>query len=209
MPSIPTSIAVAVVPAAGSSTRFGTMKLLADVGGAPLLDRTLASLLDAGVARVVVVTRAGDAFEAVPSMADPRVAAIVNPDPARGMFSSIQAGLAAAGGDVVLVLPADMPFVAPETVAAVIARAAATGSVVVPVHEARRGHPIAIPRPLCDALLALEPTTTLKDALAASGASTVLLDVPDAGVLRDVDVPADLAPARRSATPGSIGHAQL
>jgi molybdenum cofactor cytidylyltransferase len=192
MPSIPRSIAVAVVPAAGSSTRFGTMKLLADVEGAPLLDRTLSSLLDAGVARVVVVTRAGDAFEGVPSMADPRVAAIVNPDPTRGMFSSIQAGLAAAGGDVVLVLPADMPFVATETVTAVIARAAATGSVVVPVHQTRRGHPIAIPRPLCDALLALEPTTTLKDALAACGQSTVQLDVPDVGVLRDVDVPGDL-----------------
>ena len=192
MPSIPRSIAVAVVPAAGSSTRFGTMKLLADVEGAPLLDRTLSSLLDAGVARVVVVTRAGDAFEGVPSMADPRVAAIVNPDPTRGMFSSIQAGLAAAGGDVVLVLPADMPFVATETVTAVIARAAATGSVVVPVHQTRRGHPIAIPRPLCDALLALEPTTTLKDALAASGQSMVQLDVADGGVLRDVDVPGDL-----------------
>jgi molybdenum cofactor cytidylyltransferase len=186
------SVAVAVVPAAGSSTRFGTMKLLADVRGVPLLERTLASLLDAGVARVVVVTRAADAFEAVPSMADSRVTAVINPDPARGMFSSIQVGLAVAGGDVVLVLPADMPFVAPQTVAAVVARAAATGSVVVPVHQTRRGHPIAIPRPLCDALLALEPTTTLKDALAASGASMATLDVADAGALRDVDVPGDL-----------------
>jgi len=182
----------AVVPAAGQSTRFGTMKLLADVGGAPLLERTLASLLDAGVARVVVVTRPGDAFDAVPAMADPRVTAVANPDPARGMFSSIQAGLAAAAGDVVLVLPADMPFVAPETVAAVIARGVATESVVVPVHQARRGHPIAIPGRLRGALLGLTPETTLKDALAASGASMVLLDVADAGVLRDVDVPGDL-----------------
>jgi CTP:molybdopterin cytidylyltransferase MocA len=60
------------------------------------------------------------------------------------------------------------------------------------VHQTRRGHPIAIPRPLCDALLALEPTTTLKDALAASRQTMVLLDVADAGVLRDVDVPGDL-----------------
>ena len=182
----------AVVPAAGQSTRFGTMKLLADVGGAPLLERTLASLLDAGVARVVVVTRAGEAFEAVPSMADPRVTVSVNPDPARGMFSSIQTGLAVAGGDVVLVLPADMPFVAPDTAAAVVARAAATQSVVVPVHRGRRGHPVAIPGRLCDALLALAPTTTLKDALASSGEAIVQLEVTDAGVLRDVDVPADL-----------------
>ena len=108
------------------------------------------------------------------------------------MFSSIQAGLAVAGGDVVLVLPADMPFVSASTVAALIARAAATASVVVPVHESRRGHPIAIPGRLCDLLLGLEPTTTLKDALSATGASAVLLVVPDLGVLRDVDVPADL-----------------
>ena len=125
-------------------------------------------------------------------MADPRVTAIVNPDPSRGMFSSVQAGMTVAGGDVVLVLPADMPFVAPGTVAAVLAHAAATGSVVIPVHEGRRGHPIAIPGSLCDALVALEPTTTLKDALAASGQPMIPLDVTDAGVLRDVDVPRDL-----------------
>jgi molybdenum cofactor cytidylyltransferase len=190
--SIPTSIAVAVVPAAGSSTRFGTMKLLADVGGAPLLERTLSSLLDAGVARVVVVTRDGESFEDVRLLADSRVTTVVNPDPARGMFSSIQAGMTVAGGDVVLVLPADMPFVAPGTVAAVVAHAAAAGSVVIPVHEGRRGHPIAIPRRLSDALLALEPTTTLKDALAASGQRMVQIEVADAGVLRDVDVPGDL-----------------
>jgi molybdenum cofactor cytidylyltransferase len=169
------------------------MKLLADVGGAPMLERTLASLLGAGVARVVVVTREGGTFAPVPAMADPRVAAVVNPDPARGMFSSIQVGLAAAGGDVVIVLPADMPFVAGGTVAAIVARALATGSVVIPVHDGRRGHPIAIPRALCDELLSRAPTTTLKDALAASGATPFPLDVPDAGILRDVDVPGDLA----------------
>ena len=42
----------AVVPAAGRSSRFGGMKLLADVGGEPLVNRTLGSLLETG--RVVV-----------------------------------------------------------------------------------------------------------------------------------------------------------
>ena len=64
---------------------------------------------------------------------------------------------------------------------------------MVPAHQARRGHPIAIPGRLCDALLALAPTTTLKDALASSGEAIVLLDVTDAGVLRDVDVPGTTA----------------
>ena len=110
------------------------------------------------------------------------------------LFSSIQAGLAAAGGDVVLVLPADMPFVGAGTVSSVAAHAAVTDAVVVPVHDGRRGHPIAIPRALCDRLVDVAPTTTLKEALAASGAAIVAIDGPDAGVLRDVDVPDDLAP---------------
>ena len=184
---------VAVVPAAGFSTRFGAAKLLADVGGRPLIARTLASLLDGGVASIVVVTREGSGLDGVDALADSRVTAVVNPDPARGMFSSIQVGLAAAGGDVVLVLPADMPFVASATVAAVGVRAAATQSVIVPVHQGRNGHPIAMPRAVCDRLSVLDPATTLKEALAAVGASRETLDVPDPGVLRDVDVPGDLA----------------
>jgi molybdenum cofactor cytidylyltransferase len=183
----------AVVPAAGASTRFGSPKLVADVDGAPLLQRTLASLLDAGVARVVVVTRDGAALTGVPSLADPRVSTAVNPDPARGMFSSIQTGLAVAGGDVVLVLPGDMPFVAAATDQAVAARAAASGAVIVPAHGGQRGHPIAIPRALCDRLAMLAPHTTLKEALAAVGASRLELDIADPGVVRDVDVPEDLA----------------
>lgn len=188
---------VAVVPAAGQSTRFGSNKLLADVGGVPLLERTLVSLLDAGVARVIVVTQDGRRFEAVPSIGDRRVTTVVNPDPARGMFSSIQVGLAAAHADVVLVLPADMPFVAPGTVAAVVAHATATGSVIVPVHDGRNGHPLAIPAAVGERLLPLDPTTTLKDALAAVGASRKSLDVADPGVLRDVDVRADLDEGHR------------
>ena len=183
---------VAVVPAAGFSTRFGAAKLLADVDGMPLIARTLASLLDAGIARIVVVTREGLDLERVDALADPRVTAVVNPDPARGMFSSIQTGLAAAIGDVVLVLPADMPFVASGTVAAVAAHAAATQSVIVPVFQGRNGHPLAIPAAVRDRLAAIDPATTLKDALAAVGASRESLDVPDPGVLRDVDVPGDL-----------------
>jgi molybdenum cofactor cytidylyltransferase len=182
----------AVVPAAGASTRFGSWKPVADVGGVPLIERTLASLLAADVHHVIVVIREGDRFDAVPSLADARVSTVVNPDPARGMFSSIQIGLAAADADVVLVLPADMPFVAAGTVRAVIAAAAATGGVVVPVHAGRRGHPIAIAGSLCGRLAVLDPMTTLKDALAALAVPRDLLEVTDPGVLRDVDVPADL-----------------
>lgn len=184
----------AVVPAAGRASRFGGRKLLADVAGAPLLQRTLESLLQAAVERVIVVIRGGDVFEGVPALDDPRVTIVGNPDPERGMFSSIQAGLAAAPDDVpVLVIPADMPFVAAATVAAVAAHAATTGTVVIPVHDGRRGHPIALPARLREGLLARDPSISLKAALAALDAPIALVDVADAGILHDVDTPADLS----------------
>src|SRR6266581_8501795 len=117
--------AVAVVTAAGSAERFGGKKLLAPIDGEPLLDHTIRSLLEGGVSEVIVVVGKDARAELerdVNAMLDPRVRAVENPDPSRGMFSSIQEGVATANGDALVVLPGDMPYVRPETVRAVIAK---------------------------------------------------------------------------------------
>ena len=186
---------VAIVPAAGRSTRFGGPKLVADVDGAPLLDRTLAALLDVpDIDRVIVVTAQGQTMAGVARLLDPRVTRAINPDPSPGMLSSIQVGVAAAvEADILILLPADMPFVAASTVARVAEAAVRVpGSIVVPTHDGRRGHPIAIPAHLRALILQAEPQMTLKDVIATSGAQREELEIDDAGILRDVDVPADL-----------------
>ena len=183
---------VAILPAAGRSERFGAMKLLADLDGEPLLNRTLRSVLEASVERVVVVVAPGALFPGVALLGDHRVRLVTNPDPTRGMFSSIQAGLAAAAGDPVVVLPADMPFVQPGTVAALVDAGARAGRAVVPVHDGRRGHPLVLPGRLRDGLLSA-PAGTLKDALAALEGASLEVQVGDPGVLRDVDRREDLA----------------
>lgn len=185
--------AAAVVPAAGRSERFGSMKLLADVGGERLLDRTLASLIDAGVSPIVVVTAPGAAFDDVSRLANASVRRAVNPDPSRGMFSSIQHGLASVGERAVLVLPADMPFVRPATVEAVAAECVRANRVVIPRYDARKGHPVGVPARLAGALLAADPSLSLKDALARQGEDPLFLDVDDQGVVHDVDRPGDLS----------------
>jgi molybdenum cofactor cytidylyltransferase len=182
----------AIVPAAGKGDRFGGAKLLARAGDDVMLDRTLRSLLDGGVDRVVVAVAAGADLDASRLLADPRVRRVVNPDPSRGMFSSIQVALAGADGDPLVVLPADMPFVSPTTVEAVVTACAREGRIVVPVRGHRRGHPVAFPASLRAAILREPPESTLKAALAATGAAWTELRVDDPGVLRDVDTPADL-----------------
>jgi molybdenum cofactor cytidylyltransferase len=182
--------AVAIVPAAGRSARFGALKQLASVDGQPMLERTIRSLLDAEVASVLVVIAPALALDGVPALADPRVRVITNPNPERGMFSSIQTGIVAAEGDPILVLPGDMPFVARDTIAAVLT-ASRLDAVIVPRHRGHRGHPISIPRRFRDVILESPPTTTLSEVLAAAGAR-IELDVDDPGILRDVDTPSDL-----------------
>ena len=187
---------LAIVPAAGRSERFGGMKLLADVDGDPLLNRTLRSLLDAGLDRVVVVMAPGVSLPAVALLEDPRVTTVTNPDPARGMFSSIQAGWAELTGDPVVVLPADMPFVRSGTVADVLGACRQREVAIVAAHEGRRGHPLALPGRLRDAMLSADSRGTLKDALAAMAVVPAIVEVDDPGVVRDVDTKEDLESVR-------------
>jgi molybdenum cofactor cytidylyltransferase len=193
----------AVVPAAGRSQRFGSPKLLADMNGVPLIARTVGALLDAGLTRVIVVSAPIGGLTSVPLLADPRVEVVVNPDPSRGMFSSIQAGIAVAadaGSDPILVLPADMPFVLSTTIRAVLDEAQRTHAIVVPSHDGRRGHPIAVPAAAAHAIHAAAAESTLKDALTRTGIARTELLVDDPGVLRDVDVAGDLGSDRAPST---------
>ena len=179
------------MPAAGRASRFGGGKLTADIDGEPLLNHTLRSLLDGGVARVIVVTAPDSALDDVALLNDVRVARAVNPDPSRGMFSSIQAGFEAADGHPILVLPADMPFVTSDTVRAVDAAARATGAIVAPSFEGRHGHPVAIPGGLRDEILREPAASTLAAVLARHTREWIAVD--DGGVVRDVDRPGDLS----------------
>jgi molybdenum cofactor cytidylyltransferase len=185
---------VAVIPAAGSAERFGGKKLLALVDGEPLLDRTIASLLDGGADQIIVVVAplADDLKRDVNAFTDARVWPVVNPDPSRGMFSSLQAGLAEAEGDALLVLPADMPFVKGATVRRLLATFAARSAIVSPRYNGKRGHPVILPPSLRDEIRAADPLLTLHDILKRHQDIRVDVDVDDRGVVRDVDRPEDL-----------------
>jgi molybdenum cofactor cytidylyltransferase len=169
------------------------MKLVANIEGVLLIDRTVGSLLDAGIQRVFVVCTSVDALSDASFVRDLRVRIVVNAHPERGMFSSIQAGMEAADDAALLVLPADMPFVRSGTIRAVADYSRDTNDVVVPGMHGRRGHPIALPSRLRAGLLACSPESSLKDALRRLDAVPRILPVDDPGILRDVDVPSDLA----------------
>jgi molybdenum cofactor cytidylyltransferase len=101
-----------VVLAAGSSRRMGRPKQLLPVDGRPLLEGVVAQACGSGLDDVVVVLGAN--AEAISATVDlGRARAVVNPDHASGMTSSLRAGLAALGPrvDRAVVILGDQPAV--------------------------------------------------------------------------------------------------
>ena len=103
---------VGLVLAAGSGSRFGGGKLLARVAGRPVLQHVLDAVAEAGVDEVVVVLGedAAGIEAAIEWRAERRV---VNPEPGRGLASSLRIGFEAGGPtrDAVLVALGDQPLV--------------------------------------------------------------------------------------------------
>ena len=102
----------AVVLAAGAGSRFGGRKLLASLEGRPILQHVLDRLAEAGVDDVVVVL-GGDA-DAVEAAIEWRTERRVhNPDPSRGLSSSLHVGIGSLGDAVgaALIVLGDQPRV--------------------------------------------------------------------------------------------------
>ena len=186
----------ALVLAAGSATRFGGRKVLADWNGAPLLHAALAAARAAPVAGITVVTGA-DAVEVSASIDafDPAIGRIHAADHAEGMAASLRAGVAAlpSGIEAVFVFLGDMPRV-PQAVLQGLADAVSAGAPAsAPVFQGRRGNPVVLAREVFGAISALSGDVGARPILQALGTRVALVESPDDGVLFDVDTPGDLS----------------
>ncbi len=98
--------------AAGRSERFGSDKLLATIAGEPVAVRTAGTLLSIEPGTRIAVCRGEGGLAARLEALGFEIA--FNPDPARGLSSSLALGIeraVKAGADAALVALADMPFV--------------------------------------------------------------------------------------------------
>jgi molybdenum cofactor cytidylyltransferase len=183
---------VGILLAAGSATRFGGAKLLA-----PLQDRTpvgvraLANLVGA-VDTVVAIVRPDDSVLAkLLGGQGARVSACPCAD--EGMGTSLAWGVRASplAGAWIIAL-ADMPWIAPQTVARVADALRAGAAIAVPRSDGARGHPVGIAASFFGELVALSGDEGAKHLLRTHAASLRWIDVDDRGILRDIDTPGDL-----------------
>lgn len=185
---------VALLPAAGASRRMGRPKLLLPVNGRPMVAGVVEALRGGGVQEIVLVTAPGD--EDLQTWARQNgVTLAINPDPDRGMLSTIQEGIAALGGsegEILLVSPADLPHLQSETVSNLLRKMIETGApLALPTFRGKRGHPLAIAPGLIPEIDTLDPNVGLKQLRDRHEAELLEIEVEDAGVVQDVDTPED------------------
>lgn len=193
---------VAVVPAAGLSTRMGGSlpKPLLPWNDVTVIEQVVRTLLAAGVDQVTVVT--GHLRAAMDErLAVYPVRSVYNANYRNGeMLSSVQAGLRAmpAEADGALLALADQPQMELAVVRSVIASFEQLDGerLVIPSYQMRRGHPIALPRRLWPEILALPAGETLRTLIARHADSIRYVPVDTASVLADLDTPQQYRDAR-------------
>lgn len=188
-----------IILAAGASRRMGVRKALLLYQGETFLDRLIGLLAAECSPVLVVLDPAGDAVRARLSR-EAQAQFVVNPDPARGQFSSLQCALRALPEEAegFLFTPVDHPAVMPATLAALVTAFRGTGApVVAPRYQGCGGHPVCCSRELAAEMLAEPPHSQARAVIRRHAAHIHHLDVEDPGVLEDVDDPIAYARLRR------------
>jgi CTP:molybdopterin cytidylyltransferase MocA len=135
----------AIVLAAGGGSRFGGGKLLAKLGGRPIIEAVLDNLREAPVDEIIAVVGA-DAERLREVCERHGVRTVANEEWERGQSTSVVAGLRASGGRAAVVLLGDQPFVGAEAVARLVAAFAEGAKIAVATYGGKQRNPVLFSR---------------------------------------------------------------
>jgi molybdenum cofactor cytidylyltransferase len=192
-----------IVLAAGGSSRFaadGAHKLLAPLGGKPLVRWAVERMLASPVSTTVVVL-GRDAALVERALAGLRVRCVVNARWAEGLSTSLHAAVHAVRDDGVraaVVALGDQPLVPAGVVERLVHAFRASGApVVVPIYEGGvRGHPVLFADNIFPELLAVTGDEGARGVIARAPSRVTTVSVSSPAP-RDVDTEEDLSAARR------------
>jgi len=205
-----------IILAAGASTRMRRDKALLPwppvAEGAPAVNTFLGAMIDLLQAECdLVLVVAGQNADSLRPIVDAHNGfLVVNPNPERGQFSSIQAGLREVlnrGRDATFLVPVDRPPVSPGTVqslrTAFLDAELDVWAVVPEVsrgNEKLHGHPILIGREMIEQFLRAPATAVARDIEHAHQPRLLYVPVADERVIANIDTPDQYERLLRSET---------
>jgi molybdenum cofactor cytidylyltransferase len=180
-----------IILSAGASRRMGTPKGLLRLENETFLDRLIRLFSDVASPVIVVL---GHHAEQIRSSIERAAQAVivVNPDPERGMLSSLQCGLQAVPheAEAVMFTPVDHPHLQLSTIKELVGQFEAhRAPVITPSYQGQHGHPVLIARPLIAELLALPPQAQASEVIHRYRSQTSYIEVDDPAVTQDIDDP--------------------
>ncbi|WP_250514744.1 nucleotidyltransferase family protein [Caballeronia sp. INDeC2] len=188
------SNATGILLAAGLGTRFDPSgrhnKLLAALpGGTPVVFQSARRLL-AVASEVIAIVRPG-AEKLADVLNEAGCNVIFSIDAERGMGATLGAAVRATSeADGWLVALGDMPWIEAATYEAVARQLDAGAELVAPFYQGKRGHPAGFGIAHREALAALDGDAGARGIFSTH--APFVIEVDDANVLRDVDLPGDL-----------------
>jgi molybdenum cofactor cytidylyltransferase len=188
---------VALLLAAGESSRMGRPKPLLPWHGEPLIAYQVRQLRCAGAADVVAVL-GHEAETAGPLVEAAGVRVVLNPRYKEGRASSLRAGAAALpdATDAVIILGVDQPRPAAVIRAVLEAHLTAGSLITTPLYHGRGGHPVVLSGALLPELRAVtEAAEGLRAVVRRHAAARLRVPVEDPIVLVEFNTPAEYAAA--------------
>jgi molybdenum cofactor cytidylyltransferase len=192
-----------VILAAGESTRMGRDKALLpwppltpdQASGETFLSAAISSLAQS--TDFVVVVAGSNRGALAPVAYANGASVVVNPDPGRGQFSSLQVGLEEVlhrGRDAAIVTLVDRPPASFQTVQRLRAgfiSAPANIWALVPEYQGKHGHPYVVGREMIEAFLEASPGASARDIERLHEARIQYLAVDDGSVALNINTPED------------------
>lgn len=179
--------------AAGQSTRFGSDKLLHTLDNEKTIAQQAAETIIQACSDSVAVINNNTASSLVEILTSGGFNVIKNKQAEDGMGSSIACGVKSLGdSEACLVALADMPFIKPETIKAMLQLFKNTQCIIAPRYKDKRGHPVLFSKHFFLELGQLNSDTGARDIIKNNHEYLLMVDVDDEGVIRDIDTKEDL-----------------
>ena len=181
----------AIVLAAGESKRMGQPKMLLPFRSKTILETVIDTLLETSIGGIIVVLGAESATLSARLESYP-VKIVRNTAYRSGMLSSVQVGFSALpeGVSAALLALGDQPAISSGVIRQLLAlHRRLPESILIPVYQGRRGHPVLIPSGYHHEISMLSPNIGLRELMRRHPEAIREVAVGEAMILQDIDDP--------------------
>ncbi|MGD9580669.1 MAG: NTP transferase domain-containing protein [Vampirovibrionia bacterium] len=184
---------VAIVMAAGLSSRMGKFKQLLPYKDKTVLTYILSELLASKVSNTYVVIGHNNQ-QVLEKVSGYKVQTIYNPDYQEGMHTSVMCGVNAIDQDCdgFMVVLGDQPEISFNLVNSLIDyKQQSDKGIIIPSFNFKAGHPVVFDKKYIPLVSEINPESGLKSLVSANKHDIDYMNVTDESILIDIDTPSD------------------